>query len=365
MPGGRFRGDGSYLITGGLGALGLSLARFMALNGAGELILLGRSAPRPEAAEQVAGLRAAGARVEIVTCDVGDRDTLEAALASLRGTVSPLRGVVHTAGLLADSTIRNLTPQQLDEVLLPKTAGAVNLDAVTANDPLDFFVLFSSAAALVGNAGQSAYAAGNAFMDALAQARRSRGRTALSVQWGPFTEIGLAAREEQRGARLAERGMGGFPPQEAWPALVRMLDRDEAVTGYVPINLRQWFDAYPDTAALGSWQGLYAAARENGPASGGEFLAGLLRTDPESRVAPAEDKVRELAGRVLRLDPDRVESDTPFKALGLDSLMSLELRNRLESAFGLKLSPTLLWAYGTPRTLAGALCGQLPAAETA
>ncbi|NUS14166.1 MAG: SDR family NAD(P)-dependent oxidoreductase, partial [Streptomyces sp.] len=308
-------------------------------------------------------LRAAGAEVVTLACDVADRAALEAALAGLRGGTSPLRGVVHAAGLLNDATIRNLTSEQLDDVLAPKVTGAANLDAATAADPLDFFVLFSSAAALVGNAGQAAYAAGNAFMDALAHARRRRGRPGLSVQWGPFTGIGLAARDEQRGDRLAERGMGGFPAEEAWPALVRMLERGDTVTGYVPIQLRQWFDAYPDTAALGSWQDLYAASRDNSAATGGEFLAALLRTAPDARLAPAEDKVRELAGRILRMDPGRVESDTPFKALGLDSLMSLELRNRLEAAFGLKLSPTLLWAYGTPRALAGALCGQLPAAD--
>ncbi|WUH89160.1 SDR family NAD(P)-dependent oxidoreductase [Streptomyces sp. NBC_00433] len=363
LPGGRFRGDGTYLITGGLGELGLSLARFMVDRGAGRLVLMGRSAPRAEAVGQVGEMRAGGAVVETVACDVADAAALEAALGGLREEAFPLRGVVHAAGLLADSTIRNLTSAQLDEVLAPKVAGAANLDAATAGDPLDLFVLFSSAAALVGNAGQAAYAAGNAFMDALAQARRRRGRPGLSVQWGPFTGIGLAARDEQRGDRLAERGMGGFPADEAWPALVRMLERGDAVTGYVPIQLRQWFDAYPDTAALGSWRQLYAASRDNSASSGGEFLAGLLRNAPEARLAPAEDKVRELAGRIMRMDPARVESDTPFKALGLDSLMSLELRNRLEAAFGLKLSPTLLWAYGTPRALAGALCGQLPATD--
>lgn len=363
LPGGRFRADGTYLITGGLGELGLSLARFMAGRGAGRLVLMGRSAPRGRAAGRLAGLRAAGAEVETVACDVADADALETALAALRTGPFPLRGVVHAAGLLADSTIRNLTSAQLDEVLAPKVAGAANLDAATADDPLDLFVLFSSAAALVGNAGQAAYAAGNAFMDALAEARRRRGRPGLSVQWGPFTGIGLAARDERRGDRLAERGMGGFPADEAWPALVRMLEGGDTVTGYVPIQLRQWFDAYPDTAALGSWRQLYAASRDSGGSSGGEFLAGLLRNTPEARLVPAEDKVRELAGRILRTDPARVEPDTPFKALGLDSLMGLELRNRLEAAFGLKLSPTLLWAYGTPRALAGALCGQLPATD--
>ncbi|MFE5584777.1 SDR family NAD(P)-dependent oxidoreductase [Kitasatospora sp. NPDC056531] len=361
---GRFRADGSYLITGGLGELGLSLAGFLAEHGAGALILLGRSEPGEAAAGRVAALRARGTRAEVVRADVADRASLEHALAGVREQLPPLRGVVHAAGLLADATVRNLTGQQVAEVLAPKTAGVRNLDAVTADDPLDLFVLFSSAAALVGNAGQAAYAAANAYLDAFAEARRRRARPALSVQWGPFTGIGLAARDDQRGARLEERGMGGFPTDEAWSALVRMLGRDEAVTGYVPINLRQWFDAYPDTAALTSWQWLHAAARDGSDtASGGEFLACLLAADPDGRSELAEARIRELAGRVLRLDPERVERETPFKSLGLDSLMSLELRNRLESAFGMRLSPTLLWAYGTAGALAGALCSQLAEQE--
>lgn len=363
MPGGRFRADGSYVVTGGLGALGLSLAEFLAANGAGSLVLLGRSDPTPAAAERVQALRAAGTMVRTVRCDVADRDGVRGVLADARDQLPTLRGVVHAAGMLDDATVRNLTPQQVQRVLAPKTVGARNLDAATAEDPLDFFVLFSSAAALVGNAGQAAYAAANAYLDTFAEARRRRGLAALSVQWGPFTGVGLAASDEQRGARLEERGMGGFRPDEAWSALVRMLDRDQPVTGYVPIQLRQWFDAYPDTAALGSWERLHAAARDGGSAvaAGGDFLAQLLRTAPEARVQAAEEEVRRLAGRVLRLDTDRVGSEIPFKALGLDSLMGLELRNRLEAAFGLTLSPTLLWSYGTAGALANALCERLPA----
>ena len=367
MPGGRFRADGTYLISGGLGALGLSLARYLAEHGAGALLLLGRSAPSAAAALEVERLRELGTTVRTVRCDVADAAGLHGALATARPGLPPLRGVVHAAGLLSDATIATMTERQLADVLAPKAAGARNLDNATTGDPLDLFVLFSSAAALVGNTGQAAYAAANAYLDAFAEARRRRGQPALSVQWGPFAGIGLAATDEQRGARLAERGMGGFPAEEAWPALARMLERDRPVTGYVPIDLRQWFDAYPDTAALGSWQLLHAASRDGGRGAGGggEFLARLLAAAPEARTAPAEEKIRELAGRVLRLDPARIEADSPFKALGLDSLMSLELRNRLEAAFGTRLSPTLLWAYGNPRALAEALCAQLPAAAPA
>jgi acyl carrier protein len=328
-------------------------------------VLVGRSAPTPEVARRLDDLRSLGARVEAAQCDVADAAALRLTLDRLRPGLPPLRGVVHAAGLLSDATIANLTARQLDDVLRPKAAGVRSLEAAVAEDPLDFFVLFSSAAALVGNVGQAAYAAANAYLDAFAEAR---GLPALSVQWGPFADIGLAADDERRGARLEERGMGGIAAHEAWPALVRMLAGGTPVTGYVPIELRRWFDAYPDTAALGSWQRLLAAAGSEtagtGAGSGGEFRSLLLASPGESRTALAEEKVRELAGRVLSLDPERVERETPFKALGLDSLMSLELRNRLESAFAIKLSPTLLWAYGNPKALAGALCEQLAAMPT-
>lgn len=364
-PYGRFRSAGTYLVTGGLGALGLSLAEYLAEHGAGALVLLGRSAPDAAAADRVAAMRAGGTRVEVLRCDVTDETALRRALDGVRAALPPLRGVFHTAGLLDDATIRNVTPEQIARVLAPKVDGVRNLDAVTADDPLDLFVLFSSAAGLVGNAGQAAYAAANTYLDAFAAARRSRGLPALSVQWGPFAEVGLAARDEQRGARLSERGMGSFPPHEAWPALVRMLAGDEPVVGYVPIDLRQWFDAYPDTAALKSWERLRATADSGGTgtASDGEFLARVLAAPPSERAELVEAKIRELSGRVLRLDPQRVDRQTPFKALGLDSLMGLELRNRLEGTFGIRLSPTLLWTYGNPGALAGALCERLPVGE--
>jgi phthiocerol/phenolphthiocerol synthesis type-I polyketide synthase C len=271
-----------------------------------------------------------------------------------------LRGVVHAAGVIDDAMVANLTARQLERVLAPKIDGARHLDAATAGDALDLFVVFSSAAALVGNAGQSAYAAANAFLDALAAARRRAGRPGLSVQWGPFTEVGLATQDARRGARLAEHGMGGIAPAEAWRALVRLLDHDEPVVGYVPLDLRRWFDAYPETAAHNSWRALRDAASGAATAVAGDAFRGQLEASLEpARRALAEAKVRELASRVLGLDPGAIDGETPLKALGLDSLMGLELRNRLETAFGLKLSPTLLWTYGTVSALARVLCARV------
>ncbi|MGW6913936.1 SDR family NAD(P)-dependent oxidoreductase [Kitasatospora sp. NPDC054939] len=366
MPGGRFRADGSYLVSGGLGALGLSLAEWFAEHGAGALVLLGRSAPGPDAERRIARLRAAGVRVAVHAVDVADGAALRTALDAVRAELPPLRGVVHAAGVLDDATVLNLRPEQTARVLAPKVDGARHLDAATADDPLDLFVLFSSVASLIGNPGQAGYAAANAYLDALAEARRRAGRPALAVQWGPFAEIGLAAREDIRGARLGDHGLGAFTAGEAWAALARLLGQDRQVVGYVPLDLRQWFDAYPGTAAQKTWRTLHRMQREQGAApAGGDFLALFRSTDETGRQGLVETRVRENVGRVLRLDPAGIAQETPFKAMGLDSLMSLELRNRLEASFGLTLSPTLLWTYGNSRALSGALSERLQTAITA
>lgn len=367
LPGGRLRPDGSYLLTGGLGALGLSLAEFLAGQGARSLVLLGRSEPGAAAARRMEELRTRGVEVTSLRVDVADRAALAAALDAVRAGLPPLRGVFHAAGVLDDAVVGNLTEAQLTKVLAPKVDGARHLDELTGQDPLDLFVLFSSVAGLVGNPGQAGYAAGNVFMDTLAEARRRRGRPALAVQWGPFAGIGLAADESIRGERLADHGMSGFTAEEGWQALAHLLDGPDRVVSYVPLDPRHWFDAYPETAAQPSWGVIAGLARDGAAAGGGgeEFLGRLLGAGDTERPALVEGKIRELAGRVLRLEAASIDREAPFKSLGLDSLMSLELRNRLEAAFGMKLSPTLLWTYGSTAALAGMLAGRLRGADEA
>ncbi|MFI5763608.1 SDR family NAD(P)-dependent oxidoreductase [Streptomyces sp. NPDC051563] len=358
LPDGRFRADGTYLITGGLGDLGLSLAEHLVERGATALALLGRSAPGAQAADRVAALREAGARVSVVHADVADSTSLDLALARVRAELPVLRGVFHAAGVLSDAVVRNLDEAGVARVLAPKVDGAAGLDRLTANDPLDLFVLFSSAAGLVGNVGQSAYAAANTYMDALATARRHAGRPALSVQWGTFDGIGLAARSAARGDRLADRGMDGFEAAEAWQALEWFLTGGESVVGYVALDPRRWFETYPAAAGRPSWS-LLRTTKDPGAGSGGDVRQLLAGCAAEDRPAVVEERVRQLAGRVLRIAADAIDRETPLKSLGLDSLMSLELRNRLEAEFGLRLSPTLLWTYGALRPLAGALVERL------
>ncbi|AGL13749.1 type I polyketide synthase [Actinoplanes sp. N902-109] len=359
------RQDASYLVTGGLGGLGLELADHLAAAGAGVLILIGRSAPSPEAERRITALRRSGNRVETRQVDVTDTVALTRLLDDVRSSLPPLRGVFHAAGVLDDATIATLRSEQIERVLGPKVDGARYLDAATVEDPLDMFVLFSSVAGLVGLPGQGAYAAANAYLDALAEARRRRGVPGLSIQWGPFADIGLA-QGEHRGSRLAERGMQGLATADAWPALMDLLRADVQVASVVRLNLRQWLDSYPETAARRSWSRLLAETSSPGGTRSGSstaLLTSLEQITGADRLALVENHVRELAGRVLRFDATRVPHDVPFRDLGLDSLLSIEFRNRLEAAFGLTLSPTLLWTYGTVRSLATALAERLPGAE--
>ncbi|WP_206342214.1 type I polyketide synthase [Streptomyces ureilyticus] len=346
LPDGRFRSEGTYLITGGLGALGMSLAEFLVSCGAGAVALLGRSEPSDP--DRIEALRATGVRVGVWSADVADEQRMRTVLDEIRTTLPPLRGVFHAAGILDDATLQNLDAARIERVLRPKADGARVLHELTADDGLDLFVLFSSAAAFVGTAGQAAYAAANSCLDALALERRRAGQPGLSVQWGPVSDVGLAARDAGRGDRLADRGMRSVTVEECWQALRRFIETDEALVAYVALDPQRWIETYPATASLSSWRSLATMDRSAAD-------TGLRNVTAEQRRGLVENMVRRDAAMVLRIDPDKLARDVPLKSLGLDSLMSLELRNKLEASLGLRLSPTLLWKYGSLSRLGAAL----------
>ncbi|MZD04071.1 SDR family NAD(P)-dependent oxidoreductase, partial [Streptomyces sp. SID5785] len=346
LPSGRLRPDGTYLITGGLGALGLSLAEHLGASGAGTLVLLGRSDPTDPA--RLDRLRARGVTVEVHRADVADPERMNAVLAEVRQNLPPLRGVFHAAGVLDDATLENLEPDGLDRVLRPKLDGARVLHDLTQDDGLDLFVLFSSAAAFVGTAGQAAYAAANSALDALAAQRRRAGLPGLSVQWGPVASVGLAAQDADRGERLAARGLGSVSTEACWAALRHFIVTDRAVVAYAALDPRRWLETYPATASLSSWRSLAEAPHA-------DTRHGLRAVPPEQLREHVTDLVRQESAFVLRTDPAKLLADVPLRAVGLDSLMSLELRTRLENALDLRLSPTLLWKHGTLSSLGAAL----------
>lgn len=356
------RGDATYLITGGLGGLGLALAGWMVVNGARHLVLLGRKgAESEEQRSAVAKLKGAGAEVVVAPADVSQSSDVHAVLRRIKERMPALRGIVHAAGLLDDGLLAQQDVERFAKVFAPKIAGAWNLHELTKEEPLDFFVLYSSASALLGLPGQGSYAAANSFLDALAHYRRAAGLPALSLNWGAFSEVGLAAAQANRGQRLAERGMKSLSPQRGNEELGRLLGVSEPQVGVMDLDLRQWIEFYPQTAASSLLSELVAAAKKSRGAERGDtaLQKALRAADSQERTVLLRKHVREQLGHVLRMRPAQIDDATPFKSLGLDSLLGLELRNVLEAGLGLQLPATLSWTYPDVGRLAAYLSQKL------
>ncbi|UQA57020.1 type I polyketide synthase [Polyangium aurulentum] len=354
-----FRADATYLLTGGLGGVGLEVARWMVEQGARHLVLVGRSEPSEAAREALSAMEAAGARVMVAKADVADAGALRGVLDAIDRDMPRLAGVFHGAAVLDDGTLLRLSPERVRQVLAPKVDGAWNLHALTRGRQLDFFVLFSSAASVLGSPGQASYAAANAFLDALAHHRRATGLEALSVNWGAWAEVGLAAASAHRGERLGARGIASMTPSEALEALGRALRARRAQIGVMPFDLRQWGQFYPSVAAAPFFSELRAQVGARGGDGRGEVRRALLDAEVAERRARLEAHIREEITRVLRVPLSRVERSTPLRALGLDSLMAIELRNRLEAALDLTLPATLVWGHPTVEELAPELARRM------
>ncbi|HUL78059.1 MAG TPA: SDR family NAD(P)-dependent oxidoreductase, partial [Vicinamibacteria bacterium] len=359
-----FRGDGSFLITGGLGGLGLLVARFMVEHGARHVVLMGRRAPSENALAVIRELEGRGARVVVAQADVSSEEGVRGVLTQIAGSLPPLRGVIHAAGVLDDGVLLQQNWSRFAKVMAPKVEGGWNLHRLTEGAPLDFFVLFSSGAALLGSPGQGNHAAANAFLDALAHHRRSRGLPAVSINWGVWSEVGAAA---ERGVedRVAGHGMEAFSPRDGLRILGRLIGDAPPQVGVLAIDwprLSVLLPALPFYADLARTTPARATspARETAAPAVDAFCARLAEAPPLRRWTLLEEKVRAEAVKVLGLDAARVvETDRPLQELGLDSLMALELRNALGKAVGEALPATLLFDHPTLERLVAFLGRQV------
>ncbi|HEV8560213.1 MAG TPA: SDR family NAD(P)-dependent oxidoreductase [Actinophytocola sp.] len=336
----RLDPDGTVLITGGTGALGRIVARHLvAAHGVKHLLLVSR---RGGGADLVAELHKAGATARIVTCDAADREALAALLADVPAE-HPLTAVVHMAGVLDDGILQSLTPERLDTVLRPKVLSALNLHELTAGSNLAAFVLFSSAAGVLGSAGQANYAAANAFLDALAQHRAHHGLPAVSLAWGLW---GVTS-------RMTNHQRTGLTPLSVDSGLSLLDSALTAGPAVVPVKLE--LPALRAHAAAGTlphlFRGLVDAPVR--PEATADLAGRLAATPPAERAILVLDVVRRTAGAVLgHSAPASVAPEKPFKDLGFDSLTAVELRNRLRAATGLHLAATAVFDHPTPAALA-------------
>jgi acyl transferase domain-containing protein/thioesterase domain-containing protein/acyl carrier protein len=336
----HIRSDGTYLITGGLGALGLRVADWLADEGAGTIALLARSAATHETELALNNIRAKGAKVIVFRGDVADAASLHQALAQLPAGCPPMRGVVHAAGVLADGILSEMTLEQLGRAMSPKVQGAWNLHAATRDLPLDFFVLFSSVASVLGSPGQANYAAGNAYLDALAHERRRTGLPAISVNWGPWSGSGMAA-EAGRDESVKSRGLSLIEPQQGLELLGTLL---KTSAPQVAVMNAQWVEMLK---LLGSRrpQLLAEIASEvqesGGDASGSridhDFRNRFLASDGSARQSLVQDYIRQELARIMGVEPATLETNQALSTFGLDSLLALELKNNLEGRLDFSL----------------------------
>ncbi|MGI5336448.1 SDR family NAD(P)-dependent oxidoreductase [Streptomyces sp. CA-181903] len=359
--------DGTVLVTGGTGALGALVARHLAeRHGVRSLLLLGRRGPDADGVEElVAGLEALGARVDVRACDVSDRTALAAALAAVPAD-RPLTAVVHAAGVVDDAVVPALTAERAAAVLAPKADAARHLHELTRGLPLAAFVLFSSATATLGGAGQGSYAAANAYLDALAAHRAAAGLPALSLAWGPWEGTGGMADALDEAGRRRMRGSGVLP-LSADEGLALF---DAALGGGRPVLLPVRLETAALRAASDRLPPLFhglvpppvRTVGNAGPDAAGDLRQRLAGLDAAGRDRVLLDLVRTQAAQVLgHAGAAAVAPDQPFEELGFDSLTAVELRNRLTAATGTRLSATLVFDYPTAAALARHLREALPA----
>lgn len=371
------RPDSSYLITGGLGGLGLQVADAVIERGARRLVLIGRTR-LPERTgwaevdatsrlgKQIAAIRALEARgvsVHVASVDIGDPAALAGFVRDFRRAgYPPLRGVIHLAGVLQDQILLRLDQRMLDAVFRAKAVGAWLLHRTLGDHDLDFFVMFSSIAAVLGSAGQGNYAAANAFLDALAHHRRALGLPAQSIDWGPWSDVGVAT-SNRREERLSVRGIGSIEPAHGLALMARLLVRDDPQVTAVVADWQRVANAHPILQGAPIVAELMAAERQRATRQAritrGAALARILSQEPERRMATLAQLLVEHIGRAVGRPAAELDQSVPLTMMGIDSLMGIELRSVLEAELDVPVPMGMLLDGPTIEELARALLARV------
>jgi len=353
------RGDRSYLITGGLGALGLHTAAYLAQLGAGDIVLAGRRSPDPGAEQAIAEISERyHCRIHTMAADVGDESQVVELLSRIRADLPPLAGVAHLAGVVADALLPQQTLDKLRTALTPKAFGAWYLHTLTMTDDLDFFVVYSSATSVTGSPGQANYAAANAMLDGLVSLRKAQGLPATGINWGPWAQAGMASSDAAR-ANLGARGLIPLEPNAALNAMGEVAAHGIGQAIVMKVN---WHRAAKLLGATRPPILDLVLPTDGLSAPGDDALLRQLRDVPAAQRGSfvCEHLQRELQ-QVLGL-AQRPSASSRFLELGMDSLMAVELRNRLIGQFGsaFTITATAVFDYPTIELLAEYLAAQTP-----
>jgi acyl transferase domain-containing protein/acyl carrier protein len=345
--------DRSYLVTGGLGGLGLKIAQWLVEAGARNVIVFGRHAPSESAKEVLEKYQPSILPVQV---DVSNFSEVQRVIETIQKEQPPLAGIVHTAGVLEDGLLQDQNGARYDKVFAPKLDAAWHLHHLTKDMPLDFFILFSAGAGWLGSAGQSGYAAANSAVDALAHYRRARGMPALSLAWGPWADVGMAARLDKGDQeRMARQGLGSIPPKVGVEIFGTLMGHGGSI-GVLPIDWRRYAAAKEVVPTRFSdltreVQSKFVTGSTTSKAKP-DILHNLAEVPQNKRKSLLQTHVREQAVRVLGLSASyTLDARQPLREIGMDSLMAVELRNALAASLQHKLPSTLLFDYPTLEAL--------------
>ena len=339
------RRDGTYLVTGGVEGFGYECARWLVAHGAGSIALLSRRGlATPGCEARVKELEAAGAEVRVYGGDVADRASLSTILEAIRANQPPLRGVVHAASAIDDGFVADIDLARIGPIIHAKLGGAIALDALTRNDPIELFLLFSSATTLVGAPGQGLYVAANMALEALARHRQAEGRPALAIAWGPIEDAGYLAERPVMLDSLARRlGARPIPAAQALAGLPAMIASGLPAVAFAETNwaeARRFFRfSQPRCSRRAVPKRPLRLLTNRSP-------SGSLRSNPEETLALLKTVVAEEAATILRLPGGGIDPLRPLSEMGMDSLMAVELRLALENRLRVDL-PLVSLAEGT------------------
>ena len=340
-------GDGTYLITGGLGGLGLEVAKWMVDKGARNLVLTGRSEPSEHARTVIHQVQEVGAQVRVINADVSVEAQAHRLFQEMDADMPPLKGIIHAAGLLDDGVLLQQDMARFENVMAPKVAGSWILHTLTQDRVLDFFVCFSSMSSLMGSAGQANYASANAFMDALVHYRRQMGLPGISINWGPWASVGMAARmegDERERNRLGAMGLAAIEPEQGMAYLETLIAQNSITqVGVFPINWSKFLKQLPEEPVFFS-----ELIQEASSAEGSVPIKHRLKqaSEEEYEVILA-DFIRDKLAAILGMNSTQVDVQKPLHDMGLDSLMTIELRNRIRSELGANISIARFMREGT------------------